>query len=209
MKYIFISIILLFSILAFSSKSYGQNEFPVLEGPYLGQKPPGLIPEIFASGIVSINGRFEHGISFSSDLDEIYFSANKKDENAAIYFSKFEGEKWNPIQKAKFTKKAHEIHPFITADGKRIYFAAYSSDFTDNKIWYVDRLGNEWNKAIKLDSPINDDDAFYPTQAKNGDLYYYNFTKRKMYYSSSKNGGFPKVQEEFTALFPYLKIIYW
>jgi len=26
---------------------------------YFGQKPPGLIPEVFAPGIVSIEGRFE------------------------------------------------------------------------------------------------------------------------------------------------------
>ncbi|WP_206539202.1 hypothetical protein [Aquimarina megaterium] len=30
-----------------------------MEGPYIGQKTPGLIPEIFAPDIVSINGRFE------------------------------------------------------------------------------------------------------------------------------------------------------
>jgi Tol biopolymer transport system component len=197
MTRICISIILLLSILTMSSKSYSQDDFPVLEGPYLGQKPPGLIPEVFAPGIVSINGRFEHGISFSSDLDEIYFSANKKGEDAAIYFSKLEDKKWKSIQKAKFTKgkKAQEMQPFVTADGKRIYFTAYSSDFTDNKIWYVDRLDNAWSNAIKLDSPINDDEVFYSIQANNGDLYYFNISKRKTYYAPNDNGSFPKVKE--------------
>jgi hypothetical protein len=27
--------------------------FPILKGPYLGQKPPGMIPEIFAPGFIS------------------------------------------------------------------------------------------------------------------------------------------------------------
>jgi len=63
----------------------------------MGQKLPGFIPEVFASGIVSINGRYEQGISFSYDLDEIYFSAHKEDENAAIYFSKLEDKKWKCI----------------------------------------------------------------------------------------------------------------
>lgn len=31
-----------------------QSDFPKLTGPYLGQKPPGTTPEIFAPGIVSI-----------------------------------------------------------------------------------------------------------------------------------------------------------
>jgi len=78
MKTIRSSIVLLFSILAFSSKSYGHNEFPVLQGPYFGQKPPGLIPEIFAPGIISISGRHEMGVSFSPDLDEMYFAVQKK-----------------------------------------------------------------------------------------------------------------------------------
>ena len=36
-----------------------------LEGPYLRQIQPGLIPQIFASGLVSIDGRYEFEI-FSS-----------------------------------------------------------------------------------------------------------------------------------------------
>ncbi|MEO0902167.1 MAG: hypothetical protein AAFY00_09155 [Bacteroidota bacterium] len=32
---------------------------------YFGQHTPSLIPEIFAPGVVSIEGRYEHGISFS------------------------------------------------------------------------------------------------------------------------------------------------
>jgi hypothetical protein len=30
-----------------------QSDFPHLKGPYLGQKPPGMTPEVFAPGIVS------------------------------------------------------------------------------------------------------------------------------------------------------------
>ena len=196
MNYIGISITLLFSTLAFSSNSYGQDEVPALEGPYLGQKPPGLTPEVFAPGIVSINGRYEGGISFSHDLDEIYFGAHKEGENSAIYFSKAEGEKWKPIQKLDFSegKKEQEMHPFITADSKRIYFTTAKSDYTDNKIWYADRLGNAWSNATKLDSPINNDLVFFPNQANNGDLYYFNISEMKTYYAPNNNGSFPETK---------------
>ena len=50
MKHIGISIILLLSLLTMGSKSYGQDKFPVLEDRYFSQKPPGLIPELFAPG---------------------------------------------------------------------------------------------------------------------------------------------------------------
>ena len=195
MKYICIPTILLFSILAFSCKSYGQNEFPVLEGPYLGQKQPGLIPEIFAPGIVSIKGRGEVGISFSPGLDEIYLTANRKDEDQPLYSSKLEDKKWTPIKQEKFTKETHEMHPSVSHDGKRLYFTAVNSDFTVDKIWYVDRQENSWGNATKLDSPINDDNVFYPISATNGDLYYFSLKTWKTYYAPNVNGSFPKVKE--------------
>jgi hypothetical protein len=46
--------------------------------------------------------------------------------------------------------------------------------------------------AIKLDPPINGDDVMNLTQAKNGDVFYDNCSKRKMYSSSSISSGFLK-----------------
>ncbi|WP_271767866.1 TolB-like translocation protein [Aquimarina algiphila] len=171
--------------------------FLLLEGPYFGQKPPGLTPEIFAPGIVSINGRFEGTVSFSSELTEMYFAADNDDDETSIYFSKLEDKNWAPIKRANFTKgkKNEEIHPFVSPDGKRIYFTALDSVFKDEKIWYVNRLGDFWSDAILLDSPINDDLVFFPNQAKNGDLYYFNLSKLKTYYAPNKNGEFPEIHE--------------
>lgn len=41
-----------------------QVNFPELTGPYLGQKPPAAIPEIFAPGIIPF-GNHEHHTNFS------------------------------------------------------------------------------------------------------------------------------------------------
>jgi len=49
-------------------------DFPVFKGPYLGQKPPGIKPEIFAPGIVSTEKKSEAAMSFSPDLQELFFS---------------------------------------------------------------------------------------------------------------------------------------
>jgi hypothetical protein len=182
-----------------SSKSYGHNEFPVLEGPYFGQKAPGLIPELFAPGIISISGRSEMGVSFSPDLDEMYFTVQKgPGVPADIYFSTLEDNKWTPFKKSNFTKgnKAGEMEPNVSYDGNKIYFTAYNADFTDTSIWYVNRLNNGWSDAIKLDSPLNEHEVMTSTLAKNGDLYYTNLSKRfKTYYAPNINGKYPKFQE--------------
>ena len=196
-KLLILAIVLSFDTVFAQEKIENASSLPLLEDRYFGQKPPGLIPQLFAPGIVSIDGRSEHGISFSPDLDEVYFSANKKDENTSIYFSKFKSNKWTPVKRANFTNggKNEELYPFVSLIDKRIYFTALDSILLDEKIWYVNRLEDSWSDAIQLDSPLNDDLVFYINQAKNGDLFYTNISKRKMNYAPNKNGAFPEVQE--------------
>jgi Tol biopolymer transport system component len=49
------------------------NTFPELRGPYLGQEPPGLEPEIFAPGVVS-TGLATRDVAMMPDGEELYFS---------------------------------------------------------------------------------------------------------------------------------------
>ena len=167
------------------------------EASYFGQNLPGTTAEIFAPGIVSVNGRYEYAVSFSPDLDEMYFSGEKEDGVQNVYFSKLKDEKWTPPKKANFTKgkKKNEFEAFVNISGDMIYFAAYDSIFSDEKIWVVNRLENSWSDAIQIDSPINDDIVFYPNAAKNGDLFYTSISKGKMYYAPNKDGKYPEVQE--------------
>ena len=63
--------ILLCTIFAFNSNAQ-QDEFPVLKGSYLGQNPPGITAEIFASGIIS-TGYHDGCITFSPDGKELFY----------------------------------------------------------------------------------------------------------------------------------------
>lgn len=51
-----------------------QSDFPIPIGPYLGQKPPGMTPEIFRPGIVSLSEAVEYGMAFTPDGQEFYFN---------------------------------------------------------------------------------------------------------------------------------------
>jgi hypothetical protein len=57
-----------------------------LAGPYLGQKPPGATPEIFAPGIVSLPGQQDYGCSFSPDGRFLFFSRGSKASERDIYW---------------------------------------------------------------------------------------------------------------------------
>jgi len=55
---------------------------------YFGQTYPNDTPVIFAPDIVSIKGRFEHGISFAPDAQEFVFGIlDKENFSGAIYHS--------------------------------------------------------------------------------------------------------------------------
>ena len=71
-QFIFINIVLVF-ICGISQAQKKLDNFPVLKGPYLGQKPPGMEPEIFAPGIISTE-KSEINSVFSPDGNEFYFS---------------------------------------------------------------------------------------------------------------------------------------
>lgn len=174
-----------------------ENDSPTKENFYFGQKPPELTPEVFASGVVSIKGRFESTISFSPDLKEMYFEAKNEDQPSQIYFSKLIDDTWTTIAKANFTKghKREEMHPFVSPNGKRIYFTAFDSIFSDERIWYINRLESTWSDAIKLNSEVNNDKVFFANHSKNSGLYYFNLSTFKTYYASNKDGRFIEPKE--------------
>jgi hypothetical protein len=65
------------------------NESHLPEDFYLGQKPPGMTPEIFAPGIVSIENGKEYKITFSPDLLEIFIIRRKPHgENDRLWYSR-------------------------------------------------------------------------------------------------------------------------
>jgi len=164
---------------------------------YFGQKPPGMTPEIFAPGVVSLKGRYEYGISFSPDLTEVYFSTQKENDVADIHTSKLIDGKWQKVRKLNLTKgqKPGEMHPFVGHDGQTLYFTAYNEDFTDTKLWSAKRTQSGWGHAVKLDSPINDREVFYPTMTRSGTLYYTDIFKSKTYYAQRQNGGYLQPKE--------------
>lgn len=51
------------------------SSLSIVNDKYFGQNPPGMVAEIFAPGIDSVNGRYDYGVSFTPDLEEIYFTA--------------------------------------------------------------------------------------------------------------------------------------
>ena len=172
------------SLLISAQCVFGQQEMKA-SSKYLNEEPPGLTPKIFAPGIVSVENQFEYGSTFSADGKEFYYALNvgKKPE---IHFIKFENNAWTKPVKLIGHEKYGYNDPFLTPDGKRLFFISDraldgKSDVKDIDIWYAERTKTGWSEPINAGDEINTD--------KNE--YYISFTKTgKMYFSS--NGGTSK-----------------
>ncbi len=166
-----------FAILTIVSSCARQDELPVIEGPYLGQKPPGMTAEIFAPGIVST----EHGefcSVFSSDGNEFYWSISGA-PYPVIAAMRQDNGRWTQPEIPSFSGKYPDLDMGFTPDGKRLFFCSQRPldgngpprDNTD--FWYVERDGAGWSEARHLDGPVNSKaQEYYPIFAQNGTLYF-------------------------------------
>jgi len=141
MKSIFPSIILLLSSMMLGNISHAQDELPILDGPYLGQTPPSLTPEIFAPGLVSTEQRDGSGF-FTPDMKEFYFTRKSDKENIwSLIGYKFENNRWH---KASVVPRVGR--PIMSTDGKTMHLGKQ----------YIERIGDGWSEIKSLGSPYEE-----------------------------------------------------
>jgi len=105
-----------------------------LKGPYLGQKPPGKKPVVFAPGIVSIYGGNENTITFSPDGKEIYFG-----REGGISICELTEQGWTAPTKTSI--KGYEM--YISPSTGKMYY-------TGGGIWEMEKTPDGWSKPRKL-----------------------------------------------------------
>lgn len=115
-----------------------QDEFPHLTGPYLGQKPPGLIPELFAPGIVSTTDLEIEGI-FSPSMDEFYFVRQRKGEHPKIHTIQHKNGVWQP---AATEERLGEVA--ISTDGNTMHLGNQFKNRTASGWSEVKSLGPQF-----------------------------------------------------------------
>ena len=132
---------LLLAVLMMSSGSHAQDELPVLEGPYLGQKPPGLTPEVFAPGIISTKG-WEYGAVFAPGMKELYWvrevNADTEPEQQFVVFEQ-KNNKWHE----RMIGKRYGTSTLST-DGKTMFFGRSYKERTESGWSEMKRLGPDF-----------------------------------------------------------------
>lgn len=125
-----------------SCASHKSIDFPILEGPYLGQQPPGVVAEPFAPGIISKEGWELEGV-FAPGMTEFYFTLDRSE------YSSSEDAKFQPTvigfrQENNIWTKYLEFprvgEIVFSPDGERMHMAE----------GYKDRIGDGWSERMSL-----------------------------------------------------------
>ncbi len=162
------------SFILFILLGCGKQKDLNLKGPYLGQKPPGEKPELFAPGIISC-AYDERMIFFTNQGKECFYQVRGV-PHSVIFNMQFIQNSWTKPETAFFSGKYFEEFG-ISQDGNTIVFTSnrpFSNQGEPQKDFYV------W-KSIKVDGiwgePKNLGENFkgagYPTIANNGNIYFF------------------------------------
>ncbi len=130
------------------------------ENFYLGQDPPGLIPEVFAPGMVTTNG-WEYGGVFTPDLKEFYFIREVIDDEGNstqqfVLFQNNNGEWQDSVISARIGQ------PIISSDGKTMHLGRR----------YKERTASGWSELELLDPPFSELRIMRLSSSTNGTYYF-------------------------------------
>jgi Tol biopolymer transport system component len=157
------------------------SSWPRLHGPYLGQNPPGLEPEIFAPGLVS-TGLNERDIIISPDGGTIYFGLMDQGQVTVMVTRLVDGAWSMPV-----TAPFHEdpefacFEPSLSADGRWVYFLANKAapdqeqgrGWATQNIWRSRKGEDGWQPAEAVPAPVTSDRGeYFPSLAADGTLYF-------------------------------------
>jgi len=143
-----------------------------LNGPWLGQEPPGAEPAVFLATALA-----ERDTTWTPDGRQLYYSLFERQRGVIVTRSERSGG-WSDPEFAGFSGVHSDLEPFITHDGAWLYFISKrprpgETDPGEWDLWRVPRTESGWGEPEILPAPVNDENKeFYPSLTTDGDLYF-------------------------------------
>jgi hypothetical protein len=183
-----------------------QIDFPILKGPYLGQKPPGLVPEVFAPGIISTNSTEGCSVFFRNGTVFIFKQSSSRENLKDIFITEITNGIWAQPEPAPFDTKYSDGDFTIAADEKTLYISSRrplkegGKALTESNIWVTKLIEDEWSEPRLLESTVNTEHhESYPAVTKDGTLYFFSrrpggLGKSDLYRSRLINGKYAEAE---------------
>ena len=143
----------------------------------LSEQIPTDTPLVFAPGIISTEDK-EFAITFNPEMNELFFTRRKPEEDNEIYTMKLVNGAWSKPELAFFTaSKGWDFEPHINPKGDLLYFGSTrplsdSAEATGMHQWYSKKTIDGWSEPKPLNRPFIDRFIMYITSSQNGNLYF-------------------------------------
>ncbi|MCK5148640.1 PD40 domain-containing protein [bacterium] len=157
-----------------------EPKFSQLTGPYLGQKPPGDVPELFAPGIIADIYREHSATKFTPDGKEAFWTRvinqGIPSRIDVILHMKLENGTWTKPERAPFCIGPFSHISSISPDGNRIYFISQRPIVKGGEpkygSWIVEKTEDGWGEP-RLYTLIPNWESLYMAcqETRSGDLY--------------------------------------
>lgn len=141
---------------------------------------PARVPEKFSGGVISDDNE-QWRITFTRDGKTAYFAESPeffpRSRRATIFMSRLVNGSWTTPEVAPFSGRHSDIDPFITPDGRLLYFSSIRPvdgvTRGDIDIWMVELRSGGWSDPIHLGPEVNTSaDELYPSASSDGTLYF-------------------------------------
>jgi hypothetical protein len=182
------------------------TKFDALKGPYLGQKPPGMVPEIFAPGIISTDSSEGCSVFFRNGTIFIFKQSSSREDLKDIYITEMTNGTWTPPELAPFDTEYSDGDFTMAPDEKTLYISSRrpveegGKALTESNIWVTEVMEGEWSQPRLLESTVNTEHhESYPAVTKDGTLYFFSrrpggLGKSDLYRCRSVNGEYAEAE---------------
>ncbi len=192
------SVLVILSIFLLTASLHAQ-ELPVLKGPYLGQNPPGMTPEMFAPGFVSTDAH-EFSCTFSPDGNEFYFArAFGKFRKKYVMVTKNVNGSWTEPEKCLTQFNNENFEPHITHDGQKMFFMGFNTSGGGPHpiidLYYVERKDSAWGEPKRMEKPFNPGKSMFASTTMEGIIYTSDAEKMGIARSLPVNGEYQDYED--------------
>lgn len=166
-----------------------KKENDILRKPFFGLEPTDTLhliaPNIVSSNLAEYNG------TFSPDGTEFYYTVTFPGRSVISMMKLGTGNIWSEPAIAEFSGEYSDVDPILSPDGTRLFFTSYrpiddSSKNVRTNIWFVDRVGDNWNSPQFI--PLTENGDYYSSSTKSGPIYF-NVWKTGDIYKAVKTGS--------------------
>ncbi|MFC1493580.1 hypothetical protein ACFL6O_06415 [candidate division KSB1 bacterium] len=184
-KYRSVTAISFLILMVFMGNKPQSDTFPELKGPYLGQRPPGMIPQIFAPGIISTDVT-ERSSWFSRDGNTFVFS-RWGGERTGIFVMDQKNGTWSKPEKFPHLDPEYDGDFLFSPDGNKLVFSSQrplheeGNKLENCHIYIMEKTEYGWQEPVRLGSEVNSGmHDSYPCLTADYTLYFF----------SRRSGGF-------------------